>query len=127
MTKTAAQVTKEEMAVYRATARQREEQERQERLQRTQRALALAQQAAALLKSQFGARQVILFGSLARRGLFHQRSDVDLAVAGIKSQVFWRAWGALDALGHEFEINLVDMETASPALRQEVEREGMEL
>jgi len=115
------------MAVYRATARQREEQERQERAQRAQRALALAQQAAALLKSQFGASQVILFGSLARRGLFHRRSDVDLAVAGIENRIFWRAWAALDALGHEFEINLVDMEMALPALRQEIEREGIEL
>jgi len=115
------------MLVYRATARQREAQERQEQAQRAQRALASAQQAAALLKSQFGAQRVILFGSLARRGLFHQRSDVDLAVEGIDSSRFWRAWAALDALGREFEINLVDIETALPALRQEIEREGMEL
>ena len=127
MVKTAAQVTDEEMAVYRATARQREEQERQAQAQRAQRAWTLAQQAAALLKDRFDARHVVLFGSLARRDFFHRRSDVDLAVEGIKSQDFWRAWSALDTLGCEFEIDLVDVETASPSLRLEIEREGVEL
>jgi len=125
--KTAAQVTDKEMAVYRATARQREEQERREQAQRARRARTLAQQAAALLKERFDARRVVLFGSLARRDFFHRRSDVDLAVEGIKSQDFWRAWSALDTLGCEFEIDLVDVETASPSLRQQIEREGVEL
>ena len=127
MVKTAAQVTDKEMAVYRATARQREEQERQAQAQRARRAWTLAQQAAALLKERFHARRVVLFGSLARRDFFHRRSDVDLAVEGIKSQDFWRAWSALDTLGCEFEIDLVDVETASPSLRLEIEREGVEL
>ncbi|TEU18195.1 MAG: nucleotidyltransferase domain-containing protein [Anaerolineales bacterium] len=127
MVKTAAQVTDKEMAVYRATARQREEQERQTQAQRARRAWTLAQQAAALLKDGFDARRVVLFGSLARRDFFHRRSDVDLAAEGIKSQDFWRAWSVLDTLGCEFKINLVDVETASPSLRLEIEREGVEL
>lgn len=127
MAKTAIQVTDKEMAVYRATARQREERERQEQAQRAQHARALAQQAAALLKEQFGATRVVLFGSLARRDSFHKRSDVDLAVEGIESQDFWRAWSALDMLGSEIEINLVDVKGASSALRREIERGGVEL
>jgi predicted nucleotidyltransferase len=127
MVKTAAQVTDKEMAVYRATARQREKQERQAQVQRARRAWTLAQQAAALLKERFDARRVVLLGSLARGDFFHWRSDVDLAVEGIKSQDFWRAWGALDTLGCEFEINLVDVKTASPSLRLEIEQEGVEL
>jgi predicted nucleotidyltransferase len=127
MAKTAVQVADKEMAVYRATARQREEQERQEQAQRARRAWTLAQRAAALLKERFDAKRVLLFRSLARRDFFHQRSDVDLAVEGIRSQGFWRAWSALDTLGCEFEINLVDVETASPSLRLEIEREGVEL
>jgi predicted nucleotidyltransferase len=127
MAKTAAQVTEKEMTLYRTTARQRQEQERQAQAQRAQRAWILARQAATLLKKQFSARRVFLFGSLARRDLFHQRSDIDLAVEGIASQDFWRAWSTLDALGYDFEINLVDVETASSALRREIEREGIEL
>lgn len=127
MAKTAAQVTDEEMAVYRAGARRREEQERRQQAQRAQRAWMLAQRAAVLLKERFGARRVVLFGSLARRDLFHHRSDIDLAVEGIRSQDFWQAWSVLDTLGSEFEIDLMDIETASPTLRLEIEREGVRL
>jgi predicted nucleotidyltransferase len=127
MAKTAAQVTEEEMAVYRATAWQREEEDRKERVQRTQRAWRVARQAAGLLREQFDARRVVLFGSLARQDSLHRRSDLDLAVEGIKRQDFWRAWSALDTLGGGFEIDLVDFETASPALRLEIERGGIEL
>jgi len=127
MAKTALQVTDEEMAVYRATARRREEREHRDRARRAQHAQALARQAAALLRDQFGAERAILFGSLARRDSFHRRSDIDLAVEGISSRDFWRAWSALEALGNEIEINLVDVKDASPALRLEIEREGVEL
>jgi predicted nucleotidyltransferase len=122
MARTASQVTDEEMAVYRATARQRAEQARQEREQCAQRARIVAHQAAALLKEQFGAQKVVLYGSLARQDFFHQRSDIDLAVQGIRNQDFWRAWAALDILGSEFEIDLVDVEAASPALRLQIEQ-----
>lgn len=127
MAKTAAQVTEEEMLAYRATAQQREDQERQEQMLRIQRALSLAQEAAKLLRKDFKARQVILFGSLARRDFFHKRSDIDLVVTGVKSQDFWRAWSALDRLGSEFEIDLIDLETASPRLRSIIKQEGIEL
>lgn len=127
MAKTALQITDEDMTIYRATARKRAEQERQEQLQRTERARILAQQAAKLLKEKFGAKLVVLFGSLAQRDFIHQRSDIDLAVEGIKSQDFWQAWAALDTLGAEFEIDLVDVETISPKLRRAIEQEGVEL
>jgi predicted nucleotidyltransferase len=125
--KTAIQVTDEEMAIYRATARHREEQERQEQERRAREAWEVAQRAAVLLKSRFDVQRVILFGSLARRDLFHQRSDIDLAVEGITSRDFWRAWSALDTLGREWEIDLVGVETASLSLRSTIEREGVEL
>jgi predicted nucleotidyltransferase len=127
MTKTAIQITDSDMAIYRATARRREEQKRQEHLQRGQRAQVVAQQATRLLKEQFEARRVILFGSLARRDYFHPRSDIDLAVEGIRPQDFWRAWGTLDTLGTEFEIDLIDLDSTSATLRLEIEREGVEL
>jgi predicted nucleotidyltransferase len=127
MSKTALQITAKEMAIYRATARQQKAQEQQTLRQRAERAWLLARQAAKLLKQRFGARQVVLFGSLARGDFFHRRSDIDLAVDGIESQHFWRAWSALDTLGHEFEIDLVDIETVLPRLRLEIEQEGVEL
>jgi len=127
MAKTAINVTDQDMAIYRATARKREEKERQELIKRAEKARSLAQRAAKLLKEQFGATEVTLFGSLARGSFFHRRSDIDLAVAGIESHDFWRACANLATLGSEFEIDLVDVDTVSPKLRLEIEREGVEL
>jgi predicted nucleotidyltransferase len=127
MARTATQITDEDMVVYRTTARQREAQARQEQEQRAQRARIVAHEAAALLKERFGARDVVLYGSLARQDFFHQRSDIDLAVRGIRSQDFWRAWAALDLLSSEFDFDLVDAEAGSLAFRSQIEQEGIEL
>jgi uncharacterized protein len=126
MAKTALHLTKEEMAVYRACARQRETQAQQNLQLRAQHAQQIAQKAADILKEEYGAKKVFLFGSLAQ-DRFHQRSDIDLAVEGIPSKQFWPAWNALDALGSEFEINLVAMETASPQLCQQIIQHGVKL
>ena len=102
MAKTALQITKEDMAVYRATARRQAEQRHQKQLKQTQQAQKFARQAAKLLKEEFNASR-------------------------ISPRDFWRAWAALDRLGNEFEIDLVDIETASPKLRLEIEHKGVEL
>jgi len=125
MAKTALDITEKEMAVYRATARQQAEQERHALQQRTQRARDIAHSAAALLKEQFGAKRVLLFGSLARDEAAHHRSDIDLAVEGIPAQDFWGAWAALDELGPEFEIDLIDLETSPLRLQLKIEQEGI--
>ena len=127
MAKTAIQVTAEDMVRYRAAARRRAEQERQMHLRRAEQARGVARDAARLLKEKFGARRVILFGSLARDDHFHRRSDIDLAVAGVSPQDFWRAWSALDSLGPEFEIDLIDIETTPAALCRQIEQEGVEI
>ncbi len=115
------------MALYRATARRQAKQERQAQLQRAERARGAAYESARLLKEKFGARRVILFGSLARSDYFHLRSDIDLAVEGVSPQNFWRAWAALDTVAPEFEFDLIDIETAPAALRQQIEQEGVEI
>lgn len=127
MAKTAIQLTAEDMARYRAAAQRRAEQERQMYLRRAEQAREVARAAAKLLKEKFGARRVILFGSLARGDHFHRRSDIDLAVGGIKPQEFWRAWSALDSLGLKFEIDMIDIETAPAALCRQIKQEGVEI
>ncbi|MBI1878981.1 MAG: nucleotidyltransferase domain-containing protein [Chloroflexi bacterium] len=51
--------------------------------QRRHQALQAAEACIALLKNRFGARRVILFGSLAGQGVWHNQSDIDLAVEGV--------------------------------------------
>ena len=80
MTKTALKLTPEDMAIYRATAKREREQSRLALRHRARRARQCATEAARILKTEFGAYRVVLFGSLAKNASFHQRSDIDLAV-----------------------------------------------
>mgnify|MGYP000290273320 CR=1 FL=1 len=112
------------MAVYRTTARQRRARQQQVLAQRRQLAWQVAHQAAVVLKEQFGARQVWVFGSLLHETLFHLRSDIDLAAYGLDEN-YYRAVAHLLTLSPEIEIDLVRMEDASTTLRAWVEQEGV--
>ncbi len=84
-------------------------------------ALASAQACAELLKSRFGARQVILFGSLVGQGPWHERSDIDLAVEGLAPADYFRALSACwELLPQEVNLDLVPMEDARPELRARI-------
>jgi uncharacterized protein len=115
----------EQMAIYKATARRRWQSEQAEQAERRQRARQLAQQAAALLRDEYGVTEVRLFGSLLRPDRFHLRSDLDLAAWGLTADNWLRASAAVRALSDEIEINLVDVAVCSPVLREAIEREGV--
>jgi uncharacterized protein len=120
-------ISTERMDAYKRTAREREESLRQKAAERRKVAWRIAEQAARRLKEDFGATRVIVYGSLAHGAWFNQRSDIDLAVEGIVSEAFWKAWCSLDVLESSFEINLVPMESASPRLHREILDWGVEL
>ena len=67
-------------------------------LERRQQALAIADKCMQVLKEDFGAEKVILFGSLRGDAPWHEKSDLDLAVEGLSEQGFWDAYGALEKL-----------------------------
>jgi uncharacterized protein len=92
---------------------------------RRKRAMSAARKAAKLLKSEFGASEVILFGSLARRVGFHRWSDIDLAVRGAAD--YLKAMDTVLYLVPEFKIDLVELETCPPAMRRGIEEEGKAL
>ncbi|HEU0295735.1 MAG TPA: nucleotidyltransferase domain-containing protein [Anaerolineales bacterium] len=94
---------------------------------RRRRALSVARKAAKLLKTEFGAKEVILFGSLARRVGFTRWSDVDLASRGIPSEKFLTAMETVLYLSPEFKIDLVELETCPPALLKSIEKDGKPL
>ena len=117
----------DKMEVYRQSARAREAQAKQAMLRRRELAWTVARQAADILKKEFGATRVVAFGSLAHGAWFNSRSDVDLMAEGIAPEAFWRAWCALDRLGEQPEIDLIAGESVSGRLKDEIEREGVEL
>ena len=94
---------------------------------RRRRALTVARKAVKLLKEKFGAREVILFGSLARRGEFTPYSDIDLEARGIPSDEYLTAMDTVLHMSAEFRIDLIDLAFCLPALRAEVEKEGKPL
>ncbi len=121
------EVTPEAMAAYRATLRQREEQAQQEQAQRRERAWEVARRAAMLLREQFGATQVIVFGSLVHGHWFSPTSDVDLAAWGLKDDDYFVAVARLQDISPEFEVDLVAMEHCKPGLRETILKEGAPL
>ena len=93
---------------------------RQELLRRIERA-------ALLLKSRFGARRVLLFGSLAHRAWFDLDADVDLAVEGLGGPDYWEAWRVVEEMVGDREVDLIEIESAFDSLQQSIERYGIEL
>jgi len=124
MSDTTIDITPEEMATYRQTARERQEGRTQELEARQRQAWEVARQAAEILKGEFGAQRVLVFGSLAGAAPFHERSDIDLAVWGLDERLYYRAVGQLQSLDPEFPIDLVEFEHAKPSLQERIKRDG---
>jgi predicted nucleotidyltransferase len=126
---TALELTREEWQPYIEAARRRptlhdfspvEHHEREQLLSRIH-------EAAAILKSRFGARRVILFGSLADAEWFTPDSDVDLAVEGLAADAYWQAWRLTEEIIGDRTVDLVDIETAKESLLRAIRRYGVEL
>ncbi len=84
---------------------------------RQQQGIEIARQCAKLLKQQFGVSRVVLFGSMLDVESIFEDSDIDLAVWGLPSDLYWQAGCALDNIILEngynfFPINLVDVNDA---------------
>jgi uncharacterized protein len=126
----------EKMAEYRRTAQKRRAAERAALLAWREEALQLADRATAVLREQFGATEVFLFGSLAHEIdpdspnshlPIHTRSDLDLAAWGIPEKAYLRAVSRLLDLSDHISIDLVRLEEATPAMQQRIQQQGKRL
>lgn len=87
------------------------------------RARAEARAVADLLVRDFGAKRVLLFGSLVRGAPFGRNSDIDLAVEGLDPDDLFRAVGR--ALGlSDFSIDVKPLEALPAAWREKIIEEG---
>jgi len=127
MTRTAADLTPQDLDLYRRTARERVRQVREEAVLRRGKAMVLARRAAQMLRERFGVTRVVVFGSLVREGCFTAWSDVDLAAWGLRPADTFRAIGITHGLDPDIEVNLVDMSVCAPSLAGVIEAEGREL
>lgn len=117
-------VDADKMYSYILAARKRE-QARQEGLRQLQsRGIETAKQAARILRQQFRATRVVLFGSMLQPEI-HADSDIDLAVWNLSKSDYFQAVGKLQGLS-EFEIDLVEAENASDYIVEAI-AQGLEL
>lgn len=93
--------------------------------ERQQLGLSAAHKCARILKEEFGATKVVLFGSMLNPERMTWRSDIDLAVWGLPEKDLFRAGAAIEH-GHDFSIDLVEVQHAKPHILKAIEQ-GMEL
>lgn len=98
-----------------------EEIRRQERLAQARRD---AEAMARVLAEEFKARRVWLFGSVATGDLFWAGSDIDLAAEGLDPERWVERERRLEEVT-QFPFDVVEMEDATPSLRERVYREGV--
>ena len=84
----------------------------------------LADRCAELLRKRFGAQRVVLLGSAAGDAPWHNRSDLDLAVEGLRPERYLEALTACyELLPPGLELDLIPLESAWPELRARIEGE----
>jgi uncharacterized protein len=117
--------TAEEQALVRRHLRARAAARAAEWAERREGAWRLATVAAGRLREDFGAADVLVFGSLARSGPFDEQSDIDVAVSGLDESAYLDAVRMLLGLDSAFLIDLVRLECASATLREEITLQGV--
>jgi predicted nucleotidyltransferase len=85
-----------------------------------------ARQIAEQLVNEFGARRVILFGSVARQRALRPNSDIDLLVDGMPLDNFYRLVGDLRS-SEGRAIDLIRLENVGESFRKIIELEGVVL
>lgn len=112
---------------YRKTAIRRQKVRISKAKTRREKGWKLARKAAKLLRTQFQAKRVAVFGSLLHEARFTRWSDIDIAVWGIPADQTFRAIGAVMDLDSSVELNLVDVNTCSPSLLRAIEQEAVDV
>lgn len=129
MAKTASELSAEELRSYRPWLSMERHRKDPEVSRRREDAWRVARIAAELLKKRFGAKRVVAFGSLVRKTVFTQWSDIDLAVWGIPPEEYYRAAGEAVDIGLEegIRVDVVDAGDCGPRFLAEIEDEGIQL
>jgi predicted nucleotidyltransferase len=120
-------LTPDQIERYRESAKKRLQAESKEIESRREQAWQAAKRASRVLKNQFGATRVVVFGSLVQKAGFTRWSDVDVAAWGIAPEDTFQAIGIISELDTSVPVNLVDVNTARTSLIEVIERDGIEL
>lgn len=106
----------------------RREAERKTTLERRrQKAFSIAKQIADMLRQDFDATEIYLFGSVLRPDEFHAHSDIDLAVDGVVPARYLSAVAKALIMAEEFSVDLVDISECQPKFEDSILRKGIKL
>jgi uncharacterized protein len=95
---------------------------------RWEKAWAIVPQLATLLKQNFGATRIVVFGSLTHRDSYTHWSDIDLAAWDIPPRQFYAAIAALNDLSPEIKVDLVDPQRCqSRSIQTAIQQENIEV
>ena len=94
---------------------------------RRAKAVGVAKKASLLLRQRYGAKRVVVFGSLTATNTFSVWSDIDLAAWGIAPERFFSAVAAVTGLSPDFKIDLVEPDTCRAAMRDSIQKHGIEI
>ena len=127
MARTALSLTAKEVESYRRAALLVKPKRRGALKARRLHAWRVARKAAKILKTEFGAEKVMVFGSLVHPALFHERSDVDLAVWGLTGREYYRAVSVLLDIEPSISIDLIAFEDVRRAVQDAILKDGQKL
>jgi len=109
-----------ELTQYVRAWRERAAREERQIAHQAARARAVLPRLAQHLVTRYGARRVLLVGSL-RRGTFGPGSDIDLAVEGLQPRDIEQAMVELEGM-EGFSVDVLPLEQLSPRWRAHLER-----
>ena len=116
-------VTKEEYPFLFSASRKN----KKEIYERHKKALSKAYKAGMILKEDYGAKKVWIFGSLCDRERFNKYSDIDLAAKGISDERFFAAVAAVTRTIKDYKVDLIDIDDCRKSLYNTVKKEGVEI
>ncbi|MDV3351128.1 nucleotidyltransferase domain-containing protein [Leptothoe sp. LEGE 181152] len=80
---------------------------------------------AKLLRAEYGAEKIQVFGSAIKPEYFSMTSDIDLAVWGMPASQYFLAATADDEFDETFKVDIVDVRFCRPGLIKFIEEEGI--
>ncbi len=89
------------------------------RIKLRQEALKISKRLSDILAGEFGAKKVVLFGSVLSEEYFKEDSDIDIAVEGLCPEMYFSAIARL-MMESSFNVDLKPMEDLSLLLRQRI-------
>ena len=94
---------------------------------RWEQAWELIPKLAAMLREEYGAEKVQVFGSAIKLEYFSMTSDIDLVVWGVPASLYFLAATAADEFDDAFKVDVVDVKFCRLSLLEVIDAEGVDV